>query len=283
MRHEYPATEEEAWESAAGRCFAFFSHSIHVRTLEELGYEKMLPDWLFFRGIDWGGVDPFVCLFSVLIPGEPGFSIDPSCVNTIRECKAWSYDEKTRKPKDKDNHAPDAIRYIVTTAHLNEIEDGRGVDGRNGHLHIFREIYIVHSAAQGFDIVDLAHLSLHQSENYDYELSVADRSRPDSILAFTRQGLSTQAAVRLLNSDKRSEIEQGIDRVNLMMCAKNDLILRKEMTSEDRRFKTMDNVERDVRLINGTLQMRDRFTRQWRNMQSPHKNLAVHEVMGSEF
>ena len=47
---------------------------------------------------------------------EYEITVDPSCVNTIRELSSYAYDTRTREnglimPKDSDNHLMDALRY----------------------------------------------------------------------------------------------------------------------------------------------------------------------------
>ena len=58
MKREYPATVEEAWESAEGRIYPLFT-----RSPEFLRKFDVHPDWPKFRGVDWGGKNPFVCLW----------------------------------------------------------------------------------------------------------------------------------------------------------------------------------------------------------------------------
>ena len=86
MKREYPSSAEEAFESAEGRVYPLFIRSdkfIQPRTIHE--------DWKKFRAIDFGGVDPFVCLWGCCIPGDgPGLTVDPSCDNLIRELLAYS-------------------------------------------------------------------------------------------------------------------------------------------------------------------------------------------------
>lgn len=49
--------------------------------------------------------------------GKPRLTIDPECVNTIREFESYEWkrtaDGLTEKPEDRDNHALDALRYRV--------------------------------------------------------------------------------------------------------------------------------------------------------------------------
>lgn len=46
--------------------------------------------------------------------GKPGLVIDSNCLNTIREFESYSYgDDGKEKPIDFDNHAMDAIRYVI--------------------------------------------------------------------------------------------------------------------------------------------------------------------------
>lgn len=51
------------------------------------------------------------------VNGIPMLTVDPGCTETIAEFETWEYEKGVNglrdKPKDKDNHAQDAIRYLV--------------------------------------------------------------------------------------------------------------------------------------------------------------------------
>lgn len=50
--------------------------------------------------------------------GVPRLTIDPSCTELIRELESLTWNEKTGKPRDGDDHAADALRYGVMAADL---------------------------------------------------------------------------------------------------------------------------------------------------------------------
>jgi len=52
--------------------------------------------------------------------------VDPSCVNLVQEIECYTYDPDTSDPIDENNHAPDAMRYMVM-----------GIDGERAS--VFRE------------------------------------------------------------------------------------------------------------------------------------------------
>lgn len=201
MKREYPETPEQAFESANGRVYPKFSPyppdgDKFIREIERQ------PDWNHYRAIDFGGVDPFVCLWGCVIPHEgPGLTIDPSCTNLIRELLAYSYDDKGR-PCDEDNHTCDALRYMVGTA---------GNGGIHGHLHIYRELYVANSVDRGLSLPDLARRICSASGQEHYELTVADRSRPDSIVLLTQMNIPTKAHRNA--GGHYEEIADGISRV----------------------------------------------------------------------
>jgi hypothetical protein len=224
MKREYPATPEEAFESAEGRVYPSFVHSpAFVKDI------AILPNWPKYRAIDFGGVDPFVCLWGVVIPKEPpGLTVSPACENLIRELLAYSND-KSGSPADENNHACDALRYMVITP---------GAEGINGHLHIYRELYVPDSARAGLSLADLTGkiksiesdlarvLPLAAEKNStsrvlaadfprytQYELTIADRSRPDSINFLCQQNIPA-VAQRHLGGSNRDEVIQGTIRVN---------------------------------------------------------------------
>ena len=202
MKREYPSSPAEAFESAQGRVYPMFTvyPPAGEKFIQRLRREE---SWTHYRAIDFGGVDPFVCLWGCVVPHEsPRLTIDPSCTNLIREMLAYSYDENER-PRDIHNHTCDALRYMVVSA---------GANGINGHLHIYRELYVPDSAAKGLSLPDLAHQIMNASGSEEYVQTFADRSRPDSIVLLCQMTVST-VPHRTLSGGRHGEIEQGIARV----------------------------------------------------------------------
>jgi len=208
MKREYPATPEEAFESAEGRIYQLFS--AHGESSQKFIRKiELHRDWPLYRGIDFGGVDPFVCLWGAVIPGDgPALTIDPHCANLIREMLAYHYDSSGR-PADVDNHACDALRYLVITPAPNGIQ---------GHLHIWQELYVPNSAALGLSLPDLARriTTMSGNSNHNYKCSVADRSRPDSVALLAQMGIPA-IGQRSLSGGHGGEIVQGIARVNALI------------------------------------------------------------------
>jgi hypothetical protein len=208
MKREYPHFPEEAFEAAEGRVYPLFSD------VGEMGKKfvrsiSILPTWKHYRGIDFGAVDPFVCLWACVVPGEPpGLTIDPRCTNTIRELLSYRYNDKSY-PRDEDNHAPDALRYLIISAPS---------QGLTGHVHVYRELYVEKSVDHGLSVIDLAQRIGVMSGGQRFVGTYADRSRPDSILILQRQGIPTKSA-RALSGGRGSEIAQGIVRVNNLINA----------------------------------------------------------------
>ena len=209
VKREYPETPEEAFEAAQGRVYPLFSENEKfIRSI------KIDPDWPKWRMIDWGGVDPFVCLWAVEIPGDPaGLTIAPECPNLIREMLDYSRDDGGA-PLDADNHAPDALRYGVVTF------------GLRGHVHIYREIYEAESAARGLTITELGRRIFLSSLGEQIKSTTADRSRPDSILLFSRLGIKPIRGHRKPSGGNEREIEQGVELLNALVAgtAKNSWI-----------------------------------------------------------
>lgn len=204
MKRNYPETWEEAFEAATGRVYPCFRNKApYVINLP-------VPDAAnHYRAIDWGGVDAFVCLWMVEVPGDKGaLTVSPLCRNLIRELLAYQYDDHGY-PKDADNHSPDALRYAVCSF---------GSNGLRGHVHVYRELYVPNSASLGLSVVDLGNKVKQLSGSETYRASVADRSRPDSIMLFQQMGIKCFGH-RSLRSGVRTEIEQGIDRVNALVVS----------------------------------------------------------------
>ncbi len=204
MKREYPSSAEEAFESAEGRCFPLFIRSekfIHARAIE--------PRWTKYRGIDFGGVDPFVCLWGAEIPGDgPGLTVDPSCTNLIREMLAYSYDS-AGVPGAKDNHACDALRYLVSSPPI------------TGHVHIYREFYLPNSAALGYSLGELQDKIDLMTGDEQIRKTFADAARPDMIEQMNR--LWPTQRYRHLHGNSISQILQGLNYVNglIVGTAKN--------------------------------------------------------------
>jgi len=205
MKREYPSTPEEAFECAAGRVYSYFTESGEAgkRYICEL---PVRPEYRKYRAIDWGGVDPLVCLWGCVIPGDGlSLTIDPSCKHTINELLAYSYDSAGR-PNDHDNHACDCIRYMVITP---------GRDGIRGHLHIYRELYIPDSARKGISLGNFCKRIREFKE--EIKETIADRSRPDSINELEQHGIRPVQKQRHLGGEHADELAQGIGRVSELL------------------------------------------------------------------
>ena len=270
MRYEYPSTPEEAWESTQGRCLPFFRRDKHEIETKELlrrvHAKEVLPEWNCYRGIDWGGVDPFVCLFVFVIPGHAGFSVDPKCKEAVRELISWSWrKDAVNEAEDRDNHVPDALRYIVQSTPV------------PGHLHVYDCIYEPGSASRGIDKLDLCKRVKQKSEGVNFRATYADPSRPDDILLFSRHGVACVPGRRSAGT-KCSSILHGIDLLNVLMQAKNDLHKPLVVTEADEIRK----MRYDIAVVGGTVKMRDRMRMQWYDISSKD-GAAGHEIMGTDF
>ena len=224
MKREYPASPEEAFESADGRIYPLFSAfgdsgSCFIRSMDgkDCPFDRLRDNkdnngifpssGMRYRSIDFGGVDPFVCLWGMVIPGDgPALTIEPCCTQLIRELLAYSYDQAGR-PGAENNHTSDALRYMIITP---------GLNGINGHLHIYRELYLAKSAAKGLSLPDLARQIVELSGAEVFEQTIAARSRPDSIGLLCQMGIPS-VPQRVLSGGSGSEIVQGITRVNALI------------------------------------------------------------------
>jgi len=228
FKREFPATVEECFEAATGRVYPAFGRQSHVELIDPLPAEAKL-----YRGLDWGGADPMVCLWCAAIPGPSGFTVAPSCENFIREMLSYMKHPDTGKPIDRNNHGVDVVRYLCTTFRLYECR-----------MHVYRELYCPEFARGERDILtildDVMDLSGWQKlpwfgemrwvrgeRGEKYEGNVADRSRPDTIQLFRRHGMEGLQGHRNLKAyrdsdateSNLSEIEQGIALVNRLILA----------------------------------------------------------------
>ena len=266
VKREYPATEEEAWDSPKGRCFPSFSRETHLLTIQDIGHNDILPEWDHYRAIDWGGADPFVCLFACVIPGEIGFSIDPSCTHSIADFIAWRRDDHTGQPLNKNKHACDALRYMCTTYEL------------NGHLHVYREIYIPNHAEKGIDLVMLAKMVKEEIPDMEFSGTCADRSSPSAIKLFSNHGILTRPYKKASRKGGRNpEIESGIRKVNVFMVGSNQW---SKQVEED---KKLTNVERWNEMrgqFGGNLKTKELFEKKLFEMQNGTKEEVLHPMLG---
>lgn len=200
MKRQYPRNPDEAFEAAEGRIYSLFSDS--PKFVQRLA---VAPEWKRYRGIDFGGTDPFVCLWVAIVPGDPdGFSVDPACIHTIEELGLYSYGEDGN-PRDENNHCMDALRYLATAFSL------------RGHVHIYREFYLADSASRGLTTEDLGRRIAEFSRGEKIVRSVADRSRPDSINSLCTVGVPCLPSPTLRGRGKLSELEQGFGKVRVLI------------------------------------------------------------------
>lgn len=202
-RQEYPSNPDEAFQTRGGRVYAMLSRERHERIIEP--GELRSGKWELYRGIDWGGAHPFVCLWVAHREGASGFSIDLlRCINTWDQLSRYQY-LPTGKPAKVNDDTCDALRYIVSTFNL------------TGHVHVYRELFMPDSAQRGLDELQLCNTVKAMSEGERYQGTVADRSRGNSINLFISHGVPCIPH----NKPKvnvNGEIEDGIAVLNSLMA-----------------------------------------------------------------
>lgn len=204
FRQEYPSTADEAFQISRGKIFPMLTAGKHVwrPTTSEL----LVGGYSFYCGIDFGGNDPFVCALVAHLDGKPGFTIDDvACAEAWREFVSYQRDAHGR-PQDRDNHVPDAVRYVVQTMNL------------DGHLHLHRLLYVPRMAHRGKSVVDMAVEIQKMTDGLPVDAFVCDRSRPDSIVLLAQQGIPA-VANKHPDTIRLGEIEDGLQRLTAMMLA----------------------------------------------------------------
>lgn len=210
FRQEYPLTPEEAFQSPTGLIYPMLTvdraqRALDVKDLQNTGYR-------LYRGFDWGDADAFVCLWVAHKKGPPGFSIDKAvCPNAWYELTHYSWDDNGR-PRDKDDHACDALRYVITYFVL------------TGHVHIYREMYVKEAASQELSVLDLGKRAELLSASENISGSVGDRSRPGTILLLVQQGVHIDAFFPPNRNTDRSEKVDGIMCVQALINATLPLV-----------------------------------------------------------
>lgn len=237
FRQEFPATEEEAFQSPEGLVFPTLcerNNNVHYS-----------PDWLvengfaFYRAIDFGGSDPFVCLWVAHRPGTPALTIDKAeCPNTWREMTAYGWG-KSGRPEDKDDHTCDCVRYAVMH---NEF---------TGHVHVFRELYEPRGAAHGRSVLDQAQTILRRSEDMEVSATVCDRSQPGTIVLLNQQMLPACGNRKPSAVSDRGEKVDGINRLQALIMSTVPLIYPPAPDSLDRAIAKILRKMKDENLLTG--------------------------------
>ena len=211
FRQEFPATEEEAFQAPTGLIYPMLTRQVHgtQRPVEEL----VAAGGQLFRGIDFGGSDPFVCLWAAHFPGRPGFSVDiEACPHTWEELTHYAWGPHGR-PRDEADHTADVVRYI--TQYFNV----------TGHLHVYRELYEKDFASTRRSVLDLGQLIKSMTSPIELvQGTVADRSRPDTIQLLNLQGLPVVPNSVPGSNSERGEKVDGIMRLQAMMVATIPLV-----------------------------------------------------------
>lgn len=193
-RQEYPSTPDEAFSSAAGKVFPMLTRAKHDL---HLPLDDLRKGWELYRGVDWGGGHPFVCVWIAHRRGPSRFTCDVMrCMATWDQLVRWTR-MANRKLHPLNDDAIDAIRYVVTTY------------GLTGHVHVYRELFIPNSAQMGLSEVDLGKRIVDETGSEKVLATVADRSRPNSIVLFNQHGIPCSAAVRP-ETTHEGEVEDGV-------------------------------------------------------------------------
>ena len=204
FRQEFPATEEEAFQAPSGLIFPMLTEQTHCRhipveKLQQAGYT-------FYRGVDWGGSDPWCCIWVAhkkTDDDKPKFSIDAeACPNAWDELVRYYW--KGGRPVDKDDHAIDPLRYVITGFEL------------GGHIHVYRELYVSDSVSLGKSILDLAYDAMSMTRE-PIKASVADPSRGDSILLYNRHGFAIDPYERTQSGPETGSKNAGVMRMAAIM------------------------------------------------------------------
>lgn len=249
-KREYPDTPSDAFEYAEGRCFPAFRPETHVRIWEDLPYRKNEAE--LYRCVDFGHSAPFACCWLAHWPAaKPGFTVEPDCPNTIKEFLAYHYDSgksarRDRPAMNQADHTCDALRYLIVSY------------GLEGHVHIYRELYVPNSAASGRtdldDIRDIHTMSgwieaaPHEVVRFKpgdhaerFIATVTDPSLGKTIILYNDNDIDCHGYVRPIDMTVSSQIVDGIRTVNLLIDGTH--AIRKTQVRTDDQLR-----ERDIEL-----------------------------------
>lgn len=214
-RQEYPSTPDEAFSVASGKIFPTLSRAKHELSIP---IATLRSEWDLYRCVDWGGGHPFVCLWIAHKHGPSRFTADVMNVMSSWEQMHKYVRKLSGQPAKLNDDATDALRYCVTTFNL------------SGHVHLYRELFVPNSAQEGDSELDLAQRIVEMSGTENILGTVADRSRPNSIVLFNQHGIPTIAAQKPA-THRLGEIEDGLEILVAMMNA--TVNLRPEELLED--------------------------------------------------
>jgi hypothetical protein len=218
MKQEFPTTEEEAFQSPSGLIYPMLCRDAHHSSIEPENLQ--IRGYDFYRAIDFGASDAFVCLWVAHKPGPSRFTIDvDACPETWRELTGYSWGKHGR-PKDENDHTCDALRYAVMNYDL------------TGHVYVWRELYEPDSAAHGRSLLNQAHTIQQRSGPFDYVGTVADRSQPGNIVLLAQHGIHAEANPRPENVTERGEKLDGITHLQALMIATIPIVLPDEPEEE---------------------------------------------------
>jgi len=222
FHQDFPATIEEAWEAPMGRVYGMLRASEHDRHHEPA--ELLREGYRFFRAVDWGGVDPFVCLWiAVDDDAQPQFSIDRrACPNTWREHAGWNWSKKNR-PHAGNDHTCDPLRYLVTHYLF------------RGHVHVFAEYYQPFAAARDESLLEQAAEVKRRNGSWPIENTIADRSQPLALTLFRNQGIPCAPYRRPTSASRYGEIIDGIRYMQALMLGRAPLWPQREVENEEER------------------------------------------------
>lgn len=252
MGREYPSTAEEAFQHAEGRCYPSFSTKTNVQAFDQIGLLK--EDAILYRGVDFGSVRPWVCLWVAHWPKSPsGLTVDPGCVETIREFMSYRFDKNfergRERPKKVDDHAMDAIRYVVMNIHA------------SGHIHVFRELYIEHSVAKGrTDMTDIHDMHIlsgwvecddHDKRRYKpgpnaehFEMTLCDRSNQRTVELYSMNDLPAMMNPKPKGPAGNTEVLDGIRRINVIIDATRTIFKHVAEDPRNHRTRGLTSLER---------------------------------------
>jgi len=263
IKQEFPSTVDEAWEYPEGRVYPLFTRARNIGTIDIPWHAKR------FRAIDWGETkSAYVVLWIAYIEGPPGFLVHPDCTGTIREFMSYRLDDHGR-PLKKNDHAPDAVRYAVTTHNL------------RGLLYVYREIHRLDSVSMGWnpmtEVAEIHELSgwraappgarEHyvpgvEAETFELE-SVADPSMGKIIALFSEYGVPTIPASRLagITDEGRKRVDpvetarvEGIKMVAALIDGSRDQELYYTISRRQALEKAVQRVERKPVAVSLTLE-----------------------------
>ncbi len=256
FKREYPSILSDCFSAMEGRVYPTFRESKHCGTLDLKPY----IEWMATKGNNWDtmglmrGVDvgysighAFVTLWvafdNTKMPQLLVNRDDPGCAEFCKEMQLYTWHPKLDEPLKKNDHGPDCLRYLITSARL------------RGLVYIYRAKYIwgladiggpeeaariIHEMSGWQNNGDPSVLTDYEpvSDGETYTQTICDKAAKGTISAFNQWGIPTvpyrdPERPNIQTGAKRETVKDGIQEVATLLSGTAWIEVPKKDTHAD--------------------------------------------------